>query len=156
MSDNQNQAMNSGESDEFVTVTIADQLFGIPVLVVQDILGPQKITKIPLAPAEVGGALNLRGRIVTAIDVRRRLGLAEKDDDRECMSVVVEHGGELYSLVVDAVGEVLGMSADTYESNPPTLDPIWREVSGGIYRLNGELMIVLEVDNLLSLKSLAA
>ena len=151
-----NQAMNSGDSDEFVTVTIAEQLFGIPVLVVQDILGPQKITKIPLAPAEVGGALNLRGRIVTAIDVRRRLGLAEKEDDSESMSVVVEHGGELYSLVVDAVGEVLSMSADTYESNPPTLDPIWREVSGGIYRLNGELMIVLEVDNLLSLKSLAA
>ena len=72
------------------------------------------------------------------------------------MSVVVEHGGELYSLIVDTVGEVLAMSADTYESNPPTLDAIWREVSGGIYRLNGELMIVLEVDNLLSLKSMAA
>ena len=146
----------SGDSSEFVTVTIAEQMFGIPVLVVQDILAPQKITKIPLAPPEVAGALNLRGRIVTAIDVRRRLGLPERQDDGECMSVVVEHGGELYSLIVDSVGEVLAMSEDTFESNPPTLDPIWREVSGGIYRLNGELMIVLEVDNLLSLKSMAA
>lgn len=156
MSENQIHDAQSGESAEFVTVTIAEQLFGIPVLVVQDILGPQKITKIPLAPPEVGGALNLRGRIVTAIDVRRRLGMAPREDSGESMSVVVEHGGELYSLIVDAVGEVLGMSMDTYEANPPTLDSTWREVSGGIYRLNGELMIVLEVDNLLSLKSMAA
>ena len=69
MSESQKYNAQSGESAEFVTVTIAEQLFGIPVLVVQDILGPQKITKIPLAPPEVGGALNLRGRIVTAIDV---------------------------------------------------------------------------------------
>lgn len=156
MSESQKHDAKPDQSAEFVTVTIAEQLFGIPVLVVQDVLGPQKITKIPLAPPEVGGALNLRGRIVTAIDVRRRLGLPPREDDGKRMSVVVEHGGELYSLIVDAVGEVLSMSADTYEPNPSTLDATWREVSGGIYRLNGELMIVLEVDNMLSLKSMAA
>lgn len=156
MSESQKNDVPSDQSAEFVTVTIAEQLFGIPVLVVQDVLGPQKITKIPLAPPEVGGALNLRGRIVTAIDVRCRLGLPPREDDGERMSVVVEHNSELYSLIVDSVGEVLSMSADTYESNPSTLDATWREVSGGIYRLNGELMIVLEVDNMLSLKSMAA
>ena len=156
MSESHSHDGQSDQSGEFVTVTVAEQLFGIPVLVVQDVLGPQKITKIPLAPPEVGGALNLRGRIVTAIDVRRRLGLPPREDNGESMSVVVEHSGELYSLIVDSVGEVLSMSADTFESNPSTLDPTWREVSGGIYRLNGELMIVIEVDNMLSLKSMAA
>jgi len=138
-----------GEADEFVTMTITDQLFGIPVLTVQDVLGPQKITRIPLAPREVAGALNLRGRIVTAIDVRLRLDLEPRADDDPGMSVVVEHKGELYSLMIDSVGEVLTLPAERFERNPPTLDPRWREVSGGIYRLDDQLLIVLEVDRLL-------
>ena len=119
---------NSGSgSRDFVTVTIADQWFGVPVLLVQDVLGPQKITRIPLAPPDVAGALNLRGRIVTAIDVRRRLNLPQHENQRECMSVVVDCGGELYSLIVDVVGEVLSLPNDAYEPNPATLDPRWRE-----------------------------
>jgi purine-binding chemotaxis protein CheW len=90
-----------GAQRQFVTVVIERQTFGIPVLVVQDILGPQKITRVPLAPAEVAGALNLRGRIVTAINVRRRLGLAPRPAEMKGMNVVVEHDGELYSLMVD-------------------------------------------------------
>jgi purine-binding chemotaxis protein CheW len=138
-----------GETHEFVTMTIADQLFGIPVLTVQDVLGPQKITRIPLAPREVAGALNLRGRIVTAIDVRLRLDLEPRADDDPGMSVVVEHKGELYSLMIDSVGEVLTLPAERFERNPPTLDPRWREVSGGVYRLDDQLLIVLAVDRLL-------
>ena len=92
---------------EFVTATIGDQLCGIPVLKVQDVLGPQRITPIPLAPDEVAGSLNLRGRIVTAIDLRARLGLLNRSNGDDEMSIVVEHHGELYSLMVDAVGEVL-------------------------------------------------
>ncbi|HAI31166.1 MAG TPA: chemotaxis protein CheW, partial [Thalassospira sp.] len=71
---------------------------GIPVLTVQDVLGPQRITRIPLSPPEVAGSLNLRGRIVTAIDVRKRLGLRDREDDEPGMSIVVDEGGELYSL----------------------------------------------------------
>ncbi len=138
-------------AEDFVTMTISDQLFGIPVLSVQDVLGPQKITRIPLAPPEVAGALNLRGRIVTAIDVRRRLGLdAREGGKEESMSVVVEVDDELYSLTVDSVGEVLSMSADTYEPNPPTLDPAWRDVSAGIYQLDGQLLVVLDVNQFLA------
>ncbi|MCZ8124548.1 MAG: chemotaxis protein CheW [Magnetospirillum sp.] len=133
-------------------MTVADQLFGIPVLTVQDVLGPQRITRIPLAPPEVAGALNLRGRIVTAIDVRRRLGLAKRETDKVNMNVVVDHKGELYALIVDNVGEVLSLQADAYERNPATLDPRWREVSGGIYRLKGKLLVVLEVARLLDFK----
>jgi purine-binding chemotaxis protein CheW len=146
----------AGETQEFVTMTIAGQLFGIPVLTVQDVLGPQKITRIPLASREVAGALNLRGRIVTAIDVRLRLGLEPRPEDDKGMSVVVEHDGELYSLAIDSVGEVLSVPADDFERNPPTLDPQWREVSGGVYRLDDQLLIELEVEKLLDFGEVAA
>lgn len=139
-------------SNDFVTMTVADQLFGIPVLAVQDVLGPQRITRIPLAPREVAGALNLRGRIVTAIDVRGRLGLPSRPAENPGMSVVVDNKGELYSLIVDAVGEVMSLPADAYERNPVTLDPRWRDVSGGIYRLRGKLLVVLEVARLLDMR----
>lgn len=138
--------------DEFVTITIKDQWFGIPVLTVQDVLDTQTITRIPLAPTEVAGALNLRGRIVTAIDVRRRLGLPDREVDNESMSIVVDHGGELYSLIVDSVGEVLSLSAAEFERNPSTLDPTWRDVSAGVYQLEGKLLLVLDVQQLLDIQ----
>lgn len=137
-------------SSDFVTMIIHGQLFGIPVLQVQDVLGEQRITKVPLAPKEVAGSLNLRGRIVTAIDVRARLGLPKCDTCERLMSVVVEHDGELYSLIVDEVGEVLRLPLSDYEQNPTTLNALWREVSAGIYRLSGQLLIVLDISTLLS------
>ncbi|MBC7954199.1 MAG: chemotaxis protein CheW [Rhodospirillaceae bacterium] len=137
------------ETQDYVTMFIEGQLFGIPVLTVQDVLGPQKITRIPLAPREVAGSLNLRGRIVTAIDVRLRLALSNKGGDNKSMSVVVDMGGELYSLMVDQVGEVLSLPAAKFERNPPTLDVSWREFSTGIYRLEDKLLVVLDVAKLL-------
>ena len=139
-----------GKSQEFVTMTIHGQLFGIPVLLVQDVLGPQKITRIPLASSEVAGALNLRGRIVTAIDVRKRLGLPTAEDSSQSMSVVVDFRGELYSLIIDAVGEVLSLCNNSFERNPATLDPAWREVSLGVYRLDKQLLLILDVARLLN------
>lgn len=146
----------SGGNQDYVTMTIADQLFGIPVLQVQDVLGHQKITRIPLAPPEVAGSLNLRGRIVTAIDVRLRLSLSARAKDKPGMSIVVDLRGELYSLMVDSVGEVLSLSNEDFERNPATLDPRWREVSTGIYRLNGQLMVVLDVPRLLNFTNMEA
>ena len=140
---------------EFVSVIVGGQLFGIPVLQVQDVLGPQRLTRIPLAPAEIAGSLNLRGRIVTAIDLRTRLGLPAAEAGKSGMSIVVDHGGELYSFVVDQVGEVLSL-AEGFEHNPSTLDPLWRDVSAGIYRLDGTLLVVLEVARLLDLSARAA
>lgn len=139
------------ETRQFVTISIDGQSFGIPVLLVHDVLGPQRITRIPLAPAEVAGSLNLRGRIVTAIDIRRRLGMSPRPADATPMSVVVEEGGELYSLLVDSVGEVLTLSEADWERHPPTMDPHWRENSTGIYRLNDHLLVVLDVSRLLAL-----
>ncbi len=140
----------SDETEEFVTFTIAGQLFGIPVLQIQDVLSSYQITPIPLAPPEITGSLNLRGRVVTAIDVRLRLGLSARAKEAESMSIVAEDEGELYSLMVDSVGEVLALSKSEYERNPPTLDAKFRAFSEGIYRLDKQLLVVLDVDRLLS------
>lgn len=137
------------QAQDFLTVFIAGQMFGIPILQVQDVLGKQNVTKVPLAPPEVAGTLNLRGRVVTAIDVRKRLGLTDIPDDSREMSVVVEHGSELYSLIIDRVGDVLTLQKDQLEKNPATLDPLWREVSSGIYRLENELLIIMDVPKVL-------
>lgn len=137
------------DSVEFVTVTIAGQLLGIPILSVEDVLGPQKISQIPKADPAVAGVLNLRGRIVTAIDVRRRLGLPPIESNSTLMSVVVEHDREPYSLLIDAVGDVLKVPVSSYERNPATLDPRWAQVSAGIYRLDDKLLVALEVGALL-------
>jgi purine-binding chemotaxis protein CheW len=135
----------------FVTLTVADQLCGIPVLSVRDVLGPQTITRIPLAPPEVAGSLNLRGRIVTAIDLRRRLHLPPAPAGSPQMSVVAEQGGELYALLVDQVAEVMSLKAAQFERNPPTLPQEWSRYSIGIYRLQGRLLVVLDVAPLLAL-----
>jgi purine-binding chemotaxis protein CheW len=136
-----------------LTLTVAGQLCGVPVLAVRDVLGVQSITPIPLAPREVAGSLNLRGRIVTAVDLRARLGLAPLGAARGAMSVVVEMGGELYSLLADEVGEVLSLDPAERAANPPTLDPAWRDVSLGVHRLGERLLVLLDVERLLVLSS---
>jgi purine-binding chemotaxis protein CheW len=151
MGNDLNSAMtDSVEHRDYVTMSIGGQTFGIPVLKVQDVLGTQTITRVPLAPVEVAGSLNLRGRIVTAVDVRLRLGLPKRENEKSAMSVVVEHENELYSLLVDSVGEVLSLETKDYQRNPPTLNPRLREFSDGIYRLNDSLLVVLSVSSLLN------
>ncbi len=252
--------------EDFVTFFVNTQMFGIPVLKVQDILKPDRIAPIPLAPPEVRGSINLRGRIVTVVDVRVRLGLekslpgktadAAADDTRRPaadgngsadknahpaqdespdkasrpaapgngaagpadapvdtdaaagaaedangsadagerptdagerpadagerpaddenrpaedasppvgedtaaadalgMCVTVEHENELYTLLVDRVGDIISLSHDTFEGNPSTLDVVWREFALGVYRLEAALMVVLDVGRLLDIKS---
>jgi purine-binding chemotaxis protein CheW len=144
-------ATSNDDNQVLVTLTVGDQLCGIPVLAVRDILGEQVITRIPLAPLEIAGSLNLRGRIVTAIDLRRRLRLPVAPPGQARMSVVAEQGGELYALLVDQVSEVLSLDASLFERNPPTLERSWAEFSTGIFRLDGRLLVVLDVSRLLAL-----
>ncbi len=141
------------DQEDYVTFVIKDQMFGVPVLKVQDILTPDKIATIPMAPAEVRGSINLRGRIVTVIDVRVRLGLEKRDPGESNMGVTVEHENDLYTLLVDSVGDVIGLSSEGYEGNPSTLDPLWREFALGVFRLEEKLMVILDIENLLNLKS---
>lgn len=143
------------KQQDYVTFIVGGQMFGIPVLKVQDILKPEKIATIPLAPAEVKGSINLRGRIVTVIDVRTRLGLKPRDDGKldENMAVTVENGQDLYTLLVDTIGDVISLSSELYEKNPSTLDARWREFSDGVYRLSDRLLVVLDVERLLDIKA---
>lgn len=138
-----------GAVREYLTLTIGDQMFGIPVLQVQDVMGEQKMTRVPLAPHEVAGSLNLRGRIVTAINMRRRMSLGDLPAGQKYMNIVVEYKADLYSLMVDNVGEVIALSDSDFETNPPTLDPLWRSLSLGIYRMDQKLLVILDVTKLL-------
>jgi purine-binding chemotaxis protein CheW len=140
----------STASREYLTFSVDEQLFGIDVLSVRDVLKDRKLAKIPLARAEVAGALNLRGRIITAIDMRRRLGLNRIEGISQHMNLVVSHSEELYSLVVDKVGDVLALPVNTLDSNPANMNPHWKEFSVGVFRLQGGLLIILDVDKLLS------
>ena len=142
--------LENDDCDDFVTMVVDGQWLGIPALSVQDVLGPQKITRVPLAPREVAGALNLRGRIVTAIDLRVRIGLPPRPDEMKPMSSTFEEGSDLYSLLVDDVGEVLSLKATSFDPNPVALDSVLREVSNGIYPLEDKLLVVLDPSRLLS------
>lgn len=141
----------AGKRETYVTLRTAGQLAAIAVASVRDVLGGQRITRIPLAPPSVAGSLNLRGRIVTAIDLAIRLGLAGGDPRRARISMVVEQDSNLYALLVDEVGEVVSLAAAGLEENPPTLDRCWRQVARGIHRLEDRLLVVLDVGRLLDL-----
>lgn len=131
--------------ETFVTITVAQQLCGIPVLSVRDVLTAPVLAHIPLAPPEVAGSLNLRGRIVTAIDLRRRIGLKLAEKGAPRTSVVVERQGEFYSLIVDQVGDVLTLRSDDREAPPTTLSPHFRTFTRAVYRLKQGLLVTLDV-----------
>ena len=143
---------------EYVTAMIGGQLFGLPISRVQDVFMPDRLTRVPLAPPEIAGVLNLRGRIVTTIDMRRRLGLPPRNDNKPSMAIGIELRGESYGLLIDTVGEVMKLGETTREPNPVNLDPRLARVSGGVHRLDGQLMVILDVDYVLngSAETLAA
>lgn len=142
---------SAGAAEGLVSVRIGRQAFGVPVLSVQDVIAQTAINRVPLGPSEVAGSLNLRGRIVTAIDMRRRLGMEPRDPNDGFMSVIVERNGELYALLVDDVGDVLWLPESQHEPPPVTLSAEWRRLCSGLYRLDGDLLLVLKVDDVLVL-----
>jgi len=139
---------HSGNFIEYVTVMISNQLFGLPISVVQDVFMPERMARVPLASAEIAGVLNLRGRIVTAIDMHCRLGLGKRKSERNAMAVGIEFHGESYGLLIDSVGEVLNLADSTREPVPVNLDPHLARVSSGVHRLEKQLLVVLDVDRI--------
>ncbi|MFN5666857.1 chemotaxis protein CheW, partial [Bradyrhizobium sp.] len=115
-----------------------------------DVFMPERLTRVPLASSEIAGVLNLRGRIVTVVDMRARLGLPKADDGNP-MAVGVDQRGESYGLLIDQIGEVLRLPDDSREDNPVNLDPRMAKLAGGVHRLDGQLMVVLDVDRVLEL-----
>ncbi|GBF59425.1 chemotaxis protein CheW [Candidatus Phycosocius bacilliformis] len=143
-------ALAAAGTKEFVTVHVADQLFGVKVTDIQDVFSLKGLTPVPGARPEIAGVLNLRGRIVTAIDARCRLGLPQRPQGfAGMMAVGVEYQGEAYGILVDTVGEVLRLSDSDFEPNPVNLNPNWKDVSQGVYRLDGRLLMTLDIDHLL-------
>jgi purine-binding chemotaxis protein CheW len=139
-------------STEFVTFTIAGQIFGLPISRVQDVFKPARITRVPLAGAEIAGVLNLRGRIVTAIDMRLRLDVKKREEGSAPMAIGIEARGESFGLLVDAVGEVLRLPDSDREANPINLDGKLTALSAGVYRLDSQLLVVLDADRVLDLR----
>jgi purine-binding chemotaxis protein CheW len=148
---------NKHEMDqiEYVTVHIGEQLFGLPIGRVHDVFVPDTMTNVPLSAQEIEGVLNLRGRIVTAINMHALLGLNAREHTTKKMAVGVEARGESFGLLIDSVGEVLKLSTHSLEANPVNLDPRLSRVSCGVYRLEGQLMVVLDVDKVLSFDAVA-
>jgi purine-binding chemotaxis protein CheW len=143
---------NDQSMTEYVTAMVAGQRFGLPILRVQDVFVPDRLTRVPLAAPDVAGLLNLRGRIVTVIDMRLRLRLgAAAAAEASAMAIGVESRGESYGLLVDSVGEVVTLDAKLRESNPVNLDPWIAEVSSGIHRLEDQLLVLIDVDRILGL-----
>ena len=138
---------------EYVTVMLDGQLFGLPIARVQDVFMPERLTRVPLSSSEIAGVLNLRGRIVTVVDMRARLGLPRADDGKPPMAVGVDLRGESYGLLIDTIGEVLRLPDASREENPVNLDPRMAKLAGGVHRLDGQLMVVLDVDRVLELET---
>jgi purine-binding chemotaxis protein CheW len=134
---------------EYVTVVLDGQLFGLPIARVQDVFMPELLTRVPLSEPEIAGVLNLRGRIVTAVDLRCRLGLPPRPDGLPPMAVGIEWRGESYGLLVDAVGEVIKLADSGREPNPVNLDAKLARVSVGVHRLDAQLVVVLDVERVL-------
>ena len=136
---------------EYVTFNIGPQTFGTSVLEVHDVFKAEAVTSVPLSSPEIAGVLNLRGRIVTAIDARARLGLAPREGSkRNVMAIGVERAGESFGLIIDSVGEVMRLEDSDLEPNPVNLDPVWASVSKGVHKLGDKLLIVMDIDRMLA------
>jgi purine-binding chemotaxis protein CheW len=138
-------------SGQFSTFFVADLFFGVDVLHVQEVLRSQQMTSVPQAPGVIEGLINLRGQIVTAIDMRRRLGLPQRAGDQAPMNMVVRTVDGAVSLLVDEIGDVLEMDSATYERPPRNLDPAARELIRGVYKLKDRLLLVLDEERTVDL-----
>jgi purine-binding chemotaxis protein CheW len=136
---------------QFSSFLVDRLLFGVAVEKVQEVIRYQEMTCVPLAPAVVNGLINLRGQIVTAIDLRRRLGLRERPDSDLPMNVVIRHNDGAVSFLVDEIGDVLEVDEESFESAPGTVALQARELIQGVYKLKNTILIVLDTEKVLDL-----
>lgn len=141
---------------QLCTFYLDDLYFGVEVQKVQEVIRYQEMTSVPLAPPVVRGLINLRGQIVTAIDMRRRLDLPALPADQLPMNVVIRTDDGPVSLLVDEIGDVLEVDTESYEQPPETLHGVVRELILGAYKLNGRLLLTLNSDLAVSVVASAA
>jgi purine-binding chemotaxis protein CheW len=132
-------------SRQYATFEVADQLFGVDVAKVQEVLRFHEYTRVPLAPAAVGGLFNLRGQVIAAVDLRVQLGLPPQDLAEPVMNVIVRVDDEAVSLLVDRIGEVVELTDDSIERTPDTLAGPTRDLIAGTFKLDNRLMLALDV-----------
>ena len=137
--------------DQYVSFLVDGQLLGIPVRFVQEVLNPQSIANTPRARKEIAGLLNLRGQIVTAVNLRKRMNLPDNEPEDGYMNVVVINNDESFSLLVDEVGDVMNITSEQIESVPSTLDACWKAVTIGVAQLEDRLLIIIDVAAILKL-----
>lgn len=131
---------------QFTTFYLDGLFFGIDVLKVQEVILYHDMTRVPLAPPEIMGLINLRGQIVTALDLRRRLGLRPRGTDERPLNVVVRTSDGPVSLLVDEIGDVVEVSRDRFEPPPETARGVARELVSGVYKLDERLLLVLDAE----------
>jgi purine-binding chemotaxis protein CheW len=134
------------DTRQFCTLHLAGHLFGVPVMRVQEVISYQVMTRVPLAHDVIGGLINLRGQIVTAIDLRKRLEFPERDADQRAMNVVVHTPGGVVSLLVDAIGDVVEVEDTIYEAPPETLAGVAKDLILGVYKFEDHLLLELDID----------
>jgi purine-binding chemotaxis protein CheW len=150
-------SQTAGTTREFVTFHLGGRLLGAAVEDVHDVFRIHALTPVPLARPDVAGLLNLRGRIITAIDARIRLGLPPRENSYlGAMAIGVTRHAEHYGPVVDSVGDVLRLSPESLQPPPPSLDATWRAVTLGVCKLPDTLMIALDIDRVLDVPARAA
>jgi purine-binding chemotaxis protein CheW len=138
---------------DYVTFTTAGQLFGLPIEDVQDVFTMANITRVPLAGPEIAGVLNLRGRIVTVINLANLLQLETPRRSGAEMVIGVERGSESFGILVDRAGEVLSLSDADRESTPLNLDRTLDGVAVGVFRLDDRILVALDADRTLNLQT---
>ena len=132
-------------TQQFATFWLDGHLYGLEVEHVQEVLRAQSLTRVPQAPPAVAGLLNLRGQVVTAIELRERLGLPQRAEGQSAILIVVRLHGEVVSLLVDTIGDVVDVAGDDFELPPDTLDGAVRQLIRGAYKLDGQLLLALDV-----------
>ena len=131
---------------QYCTFYLGDQFFGVEVEKVQEVFRYQEMTQIPLSSSVVRGLINLRGQIITAIDLRRRLGMNDLPEDEKTINVVIRTNDDVVSLLVDRIGDVLQVSLDNFEPTPDTISGITRELVRGVYKLKGQLLLIIDTE----------
>ena len=139
------------QTAQYATFHVAELFFGIGVLSVQEVLRFQEMTCVPMAPDVIEGLINLRGQIVTAIDMRRRLSLPPRAQGVQPMNMVVRTEESAVSLLVDEIGDVLDVETSAFEPPPDNLAPAARELIQGVCKLPGRLLLVLNTEKALEL-----
>ena len=148
-----NHALDSGHNIQYCTFEIVDLLVGIEVGIVQEVLRNQQMTFVPLASKGVRGLINLRGQIVTALDLRSRFGLEPRPAGSSAMNAVIRHNDEVISLLVDRTRDVVEPSPESFEPVPATVAPQIRKLCTGTFKLSGRLLLILDTDKVVDLSA---